>query len=98
MRGGQHSPSSPGFRKKAPAFLTPEKSGPISGAILLKEATKWKENQERQCKAPIRQPERLRVRSREQKVKVIQRPLFLLVKEHLPRQRVKSQASLKGES
>jgi hypothetical protein len=61
-----------------PQYRAAQKSGPISGAILLKEARILEGFQERRCKGPLRQPERHRVRSRKQKVKVIrQRPLFL---------------------
>src|SRR5580692_3568875 len=42
--------------------------------------------QERRCKGPIRQPDRLRVRSRERRVKVKRGLFSCFIEEHFPRQ------------
>jgi hypothetical protein len=47
---------------------------------------KGRKCQERRCKGPIRQPDRLRVRSRERRVKVKRGLFSYLVEKHLPGQ------------
>src|SRR5580693_3479004 len=47
---------------------------------------KGRKCQERRCKGPIRQPDRLRVRSRERRVKVKRGLFSCLIEEHFPRQ------------
>ena len=68
-----------------------QKKRPHFWGHSLKEA-KGRKCQERRCKGPIRQPNRLNVRSRERRVKV-KRGLFSYSgEEHLPSQNDRSQA------
>ncbi len=66
--------------------LDPQKKRPHCWGHSSKEA-KGRKCQERRCKGPIRQPDRLRVRSRERRVKVKRGLFSYLLEEHLPRQK-----------
>ena len=73
-----------------------QKKGPIAGATIQKRLKEG--SQGRRCKGPIRQPERLKERCREQRVKVIVSGLFSCrVKEHLPGQNDGSQTAVIGQ-
>src|SRR5207245_8183486 len=61
-------------------FRTDKKSGPIAGATVQKRQRK--ESQERRCKGPIRRPDRLKVRSRERRVKVKRGLFSYCLEEH----------------